>query len=263
MGIKLRYLQRNEKNSTEKKKAERMYGLLSSSQKKLNEVLQWSLRVMDRNLVRNAGSYVWSSDAPDSWKKAAKDKGHVSAFENLEPMAASLKKSSLEVMREVNIVDDRGIIKYTSPDDGSGKRKFAPDRFLKKKFIHLTDMVSLALNEDCDFNAGESTTALLMNFSDSPTVKMGEDLMQGVGPALESRLGESASDWDRAKEVYESMEKIPGLKTRVTTLLQGTMATELESWSDRTLRDVMGVDRCTKELEEVKKSSRAFAKNSN
>jgi hypothetical protein len=237
--------------------------LLSSSQKKLNELLQWSLRVMDRNLIRNAGSYVWSSDAPDSWKKAAKDKGHVSAFENLEPLVASLKKSSLEVMREINLVDARGMIKYTKSDGGSGKRKFSPDRFLKKKFIHLTDMVSLVLSTECDFTAGESTTALLMNFSDSPTLKLGEDLMQGVGPALESRLGENASDWDRAKEVYESMEKIPGLKTRVATLLQGAMATELESWSDRTLRDVMGVDRCTQELEEVKKASRAFAKNSN
>ena len=108
--------------------------------------------------------------------------------------------------------------------------------------------------------SGDSTTALLMSFSGTPTVRLGEDLMQGLGPALESRLGESASTWERAKEVYESMEKIPGLKARVATLLQGGMATELESWSDQALREVMGVDRCTQELDEVKKASREFAK---
>ena len=217
---------------------------------------------MDRNLVRNASSYVWNSDAPDSLKKKAKDKGHVSAFENLEPLAASLKKSSLEVMREINLVDDRGIIKYTSPEGKGGKRKFAPDRFLKKKFIHMTDMSFLVLSGEVDMSWGGSTTPLLMSFSGTPTVRLGEDLMQGVGPALESRLGEGASTWERAKEVYDSMEKIPGLKARVATLLQGGMATELESWSDQTLREVMGVDRCTQELDEVKKASREFAKTS-
>ena len=89
---------------------------------------------------------------------------------------------------------------------------------------------------------------------------MEESLLQKAGPALESRLPKNASSWESAKEVQESISALPELKSRIITLRRGDMAVKLEAWSDGVLREVMGVDRCTKELDQVKKASEVYVR---
>ncbi len=248
---KHRFITRREKRPGEKEKALKMLGLLGEAQGSLNEILKWSLRVLDRSLIRNVGSYAWNSTLPESAKDKAKEAGVRSSFEALDGMAASLKKSGIGIMQETGLLDGKGLI--------ACKSKWPKDRFLKKKFIKMNDITNLLLGEECDLKSGDNATELLMGFSGAPTVDLGESLMLRVGPALESRLPKEASSWERAKEVQESLSALPELKARIITLLRGDMAKSLESWSDGVLREVMGIDRCTKELDEVKRASSAYA----
>ena len=130
---KMEVLRTLEKNPEDLARMEKLFPVVMDAQKQLNEVLKWSLRVMDRNLARNAVSLAWNEFAPGDLKDEAHQRDWVSAFENLDRLMPPLKRSSLDILKSMNLITESDQINYqknyVKPKEAKKKNHDDPDYF--------------------------------------------------------------------------------------------------------------------------------------
>ena len=266
---KYEVLLKTETDPKDRARVQELFPLVLATQGQVNEVLKWSVRVLDRNLVRNVVSYAWNESAPDFANDLAKGNGWVSAFENLEKLTPPLKRTTLDLLKIVNLVDQNDQIKYKDVESAKKYHHYNPDLLKKKDLITRHDLFEVVLCSDCDLQSGNSSLGLLMSLSSTPSSNLGNDFTEKLGPILSSKLDSNASSFSRTKELYESLQALEPLKGSLIHHLEEKMASDLAQWGSREISSMADslktpqerkllIGACNGELETVRKASQDY-----